>query len=379
MAQDAFRLQHRLEYLLGCHMHRPIRRPLRLALCTFACAIASFAAAAQDAPESLDESLQRCLAASGPNVVVTASCSAAIDSNRLTPKGLAAALVVRASAFSDSERPDLGLPDADRALAIDPTLLLAHSVRADLRAKFRDYHGAIEDLDAVLAKVPDDTPTLRRRATFRDWIGDHQAAIDDFNASLQIKPDASAYSGRAIAYKEGGDPDRAMQDVAKAMEIAPDDPTVIYERAQLRFKSGDFAGAASDFATAADDPKSDAYVVIWAYLAAVRSGAPNAAKDLAKRAERLASNDNAKDWPGQIIELYLGHREPGAVSPPNGGHIPWMTDGYRCEADFYVAEYYLMKGDIAAARPLFEAAANSKIAEFIEPGNARDELARLDR
>jgi lipoprotein NlpI len=358
-------------------MHQPIRRPLRLALCALACTVASFAAAAQDSPESLDESLQRCLAATGPTVVVTASCSAAIDSNRLTPKGLAAALVVRASAFSDSERPDLGLPDADRALAIDPSLLLAHSVRADLRAKFRDYLAAIKDLDAILAQAPDDTRTLRRRATFRDWLGDHQTAIDDFNASIRIAPDASAYIGRAIAFKEGGDPDRAMQDVAKALELAPDDPTVFYERAQLRFKSGDFAGAAGDFATAADDQKSDAYVAIWAYLAAARSGAPDAATDLAARAERLEPKNGAGDWPGQIIELYLGRREPGAVNPPNGGRIPWMTEGYRCEADFYLGEYYLLKGDAAAARPLLEAAANSKIAEFIEPGNARDELARI--
>jgi lipoprotein NlpI len=353
-------------------MHQSIS-PLRLVLCTLGCAVASFAAAAQDSPESLDESLQRCLAASGPTVVVTASCSAAIDSNRLTPKGLAAALIVRASAFSDSERPDLGLPDADRALAIDPSLLLAHSVRADLRAKFRDYRTAIDDLDTILAQVPDDTRTLRRRATFRDWLGDHQAAIDDFDASLRIKPDVSAYIGRAIAYKESGDAERAMQDVAKAMEIAPDDPTVFYERAQLRFKSGDFAGAASDFAVAAADQKSDAYVAIWAYLAAARSGSPDAAKELAARAEQL----EAKDWPGQIIELYLGRREPAAVKPPGGGRIPWMTEGYRCEADFYLGEYYLMKGDVAAARPLLEAAANSNIGEFIEPGNARDELARL--
>jgi lipoprotein NlpI len=353
-------------------MHRSLRRSL-FALCTLGCAVASFAAAAQDSPESLDESLQRCLAASAPTVVITASCSAAIDSNRLTPKGLAAALVVRASAFSDSDRPDLGLPDADRALAIDPTLLLARSVRADLRAKLRDYRAAIEDLDAVLAEAPNDTRTLRRRATFRDWIGDHQAAIDDFNASLTIAPDASAYIGRAIAYKESGDDARAMQDVAKALEIAPDDSTVFYERAQLRFKSGDFAGAASDFAKAADDQRSDAYVAIWAYIAAVKSGAPDAAKDLAARAEKL----EPKDWPGQIIELYLGHREPGAVNPPSGGHIPWMTDGYRCEADFYLGEYYVMKGDAARARPLLEAAANSQIAEFIEPGNARVELSRL--
>jgi lipoprotein NlpI len=360
-------------------MHQSIRLLARLALCTIACAAASFAAAAQDAPESLDEALQRCLAATGPTVVVTASCTAVIDSNRLTPKGLAAALVVRASAFSDSDRPDLGLADVDRAIDMDPSLLLAHSVRADLRAKLRDYRAAIDDLDTVLAQVPDDTRTLQRRATFRGWIGDQQAAIEDFNAALRIKPEASAYVGRAIAYKESGDPDRAMQDVAKAMEIAPQDPTVYYERAQLRFKSGDFAGAASDFATAADDEKSDAYVAIWAYIAAMRSGKPDAAKDLAARAQRLESKDEAKDWPGQIIELYLGRREPGAVNPPNGGHIPWLTEGYRCEADFYLGEYYVMKGDAAAARPLLQAAADSKIAEFIEPGNARDELARLDR
>jgi lipoprotein NlpI len=332
-------------------------------------------ALAQDARETAEESIKRCTAAHDPAIILIASCTAAIKSDQLSPEGLAIALVVRANAYGESERPDLGLPDLDRALGLNPNFVLANSVRADLRAKLRDYRNAITDLDAVLQERPDDTRSLRRRGEFHDWLGEHDAALADFNRALGVKEEPETYVDRAIVYGDNGDKAKATEDVDAALRLAPDDAFAVYERGLLRFRIGDFAGAAGDLAKAADARPEDAYYAIWAYLGAARAGLADAADGLTRRSAKF----DLGDWPGQVIELYLGKRQPGQVSPPKGTHIPWMTEGYRCEAEFYLGEYHVLKGDNDAARPRLEAAAATGITEFVEHRGARDELARLPR
>jgi lipoprotein NlpI len=348
-------------------------RPKALLVALALTLLSTSTARAQDARETLEEAFKRCAAAADPAVILIASCSAAINSQQLEPDGLAVALVVRGSAYGDSERPDLGIADLDRALGIKPSLVLANSVRADLRAKLRDYRHAIEDLDVVLAAQADDVRSLRRRGEFHDWLGETAAALADFNAALALKEEVPTYVDRAIVYGDNDDKTRAFNDIEAALRLSPDDPFATYERGLLRYRTGEFADAASDLAKAADAKADDAYYTIWAYLGAARSGAADAKEALQNRAQRL----DLGDWPGQVIELYLGRRQPGDVSPPKGGHIPWMTDGYRCEAEFYLGEYDVLQGDNKAARPHLEAAIATGIAEFVEHRGAKDELARL--
>ena len=357
---------------------RPTRRPavsiLLLLLIPLALGL-PVRALAQDAPETLDEALRHCLSARGNSIVLVGSCSAAIESGQVRPEGLALALTVRASAFGSLGRPDLGLADIGRALDIAPALLDARVVRSYLRGRLRDYRGAIADLDAVIAARPGDSVSLRRRGEFRNWLDEHDAALVDFSAALAVRLDADTLVDRAIAHGDAGEDGPERADLAAALHLVPGDQGALFARGQLYFRNGAFAAAAADFVGAADGARADAYYVIWAYLGAAHSGIADAATALARRARRL----DLDEWPGQIIELYLGRRTAASVQPPPGGHIPWMTEGYRCEADFYLGEYLLLGGHRRAARTSFAAAAKTGINEFVEYQAARVELARLDR
>jgi lipoprotein NlpI len=128
---------------------------------------------------------------------------------------------------------------------------------------------------------------------------------------------------------------------------------------------GNFEAAAESFLRATE-LDHDAYSVIWRYLARQHGGA-NGEAELAANAERLKS----KDWPYPVIEMYLGQRLPGAAL--SAAHRP--ED--RCEAQFYIGEWYMFRGDRVAAAAAFRDAAATCPKDFNEYAGALAELNRL--
>jgi lipoprotein NlpI len=329
---------------------------------------------AQDRRETFEEAFQRCVAAKDPAIVLVASCSAVIESNRLLPRGLTHALLVRGFAFKTLKRYDNAAADYDEALRIDPDFLPAVSARADLFAARRDYAAAIEEMDRVVAAGPDQTEALKRRGDYEDWAGRYDAAIADYTAAFEKSQDPKFLAERGAAYANKRDIPRALADLERAIAEAPDDAVGWFERGRIRFESGEFRGAAADFAEAANRDPQDGFRALWVYLAAARAGDPEAAKSLAARASAL----DLADWPGPLIEVFLGRRDPGSISPteaPDG----WERTGRRVEIEFYLAQHDLLGGDAGAAAKRLRAARDLDIPEYIETRAAAAELARLGR
>ena len=85
--------------------------------------------------------------------------------------------------------------------------------------------------------------------------------------------------------------------------------------------------------------------MLFRYLARSRVG-ESAGSELEGNIGRLKT----KEWPYAVTELYLGNRSPAetlaaAVRPDD-----------RCEAQFYIGEWYLLKGDRANAKAALKAA-----------------------
>ena len=117
----------------------------------------------------------------------------------------------------------------------------------------------------------------------------------------------------------------------------------------------------------ATELEDNAYSAIWRYLAREHVG-ENGAAELEANAARLKS----KDWPYPVIELYLGGRSPAEVlsvaSKPEE----------RCEAQFYIGEWHLLRGNRAAAATALQAAADICSKDFFEYKGALAELKRLN-
>ena len=125
-----------------------------------------------------------------------------------------------------------------------------------------------------------------------------------------------------------------------------------------------FADAAADLSrVAAATPYP--YPGLIGFLASSRAG--QAAPDLEAAAQRTKS----RDWPYAVFELFLGQRDAAATLAAA------EKPDERCEAQFYVGEWQLIKGDRAAARQRFEEAVGTCPKTFIEYHAAQGELRRL--
>ena len=82
-------------------------------------------------------------------------------------------------------------------------------------------------------------------------------------------------------------------------------------------------------------------------------------------------------WPGALIAFYRGQLSEEEVRKAALSADPLTERGQRCEADFYIAEWHLLRYDSEVARQLFERAAGECPHSFIEFEMASVELRRL--
>jgi lipoprotein NlpI len=108
--------------------------------------------------------------------------------------------------------------------------------------------------------------------------------------------------------------------------------------------------------------------MLFRYLAQRRVG-ETAAAELEANAGRLKS----KQWPYAVVDLYLGKRSPAATLEAAKG------SSERCEAEFYVGQWHILKGDAAAAAAAHKIAADTCPKDFHEYLAAVAELKRLTR
>ena len=166
-------------------------------------------------------------------------------------------------------------------------------------------------------------------------------------------------------YQLDGEYDRAIADAAKAAELAPKDAWRVAQLGRAQFSKGDFKAAAAELlrSLALND---SSYAMLFRYLARQRAGETGGA-ELEANAGRLKD----KKWPYAVIEMYLGKRSPEATLDAAG------KPDEKCEAQFYIGQWHILKGDQTAAAAPLKAAVDTCPKTFIEYTGAVVELKRL--
>ena len=107
--------------------------------------------------------------------------------------------------------------------------------------------------------------------------------------------------------------------------------------------------------------------MLWRHIALARSGNQSAVAELETDAKKLKQ----PDWPYPVVELFLGRRTAEAMLAAS------TKPDEKCEAQFYVGESRLMRGERAGAVELLKAAVESCPKDYIEYRGAVAELKRL--
>ena len=301
----------------------------------------------------------------------------------------AAVLLIAASAAqaqSDADRcvavsgtPDLAIQHCTRAiefgkLAGEPLARLHYKRGIEWAAK-SNYDRAIDDYDAALRLNPKFTDALYNRGNAWSGKGESDRAIADYDAAIGVSPrEPSAYIGRAVELSVKGDYGRAVADYDAAIALGGKAAMTLLGRGRARFYAGDFARSAADLEQALK-LEPNGYTALWLYLARKRGGAIDAEQQL----EIDGRSDRSTGWPGTVIVLYLGRTDTDSVLAASTNNDPRRRAAQRCEANFYLAHWYLLRGERERALPLLKEAQAGCPKEFFEYEGTVAELRRLQK
>ena len=202
--------------------------------------------------------------------------------------------------------------------------------------------------------------------------GEFDRAIADFDAAIKLRTDDPVlYHARAIELTIKGDYPRAAADFDKALQLDAKAEGVHFARGRLLFYQSNFARAASDFEIAFKT-QPNIYTALWLYLARNRGGNPDADELLERETRRLRAG-----WPAPVIALYLARTDVNSVVAGTTTPDAVRRREMRCEADFYIAQAHLIKGERPAAQTLLQGVVRDCPKNLLEHEGAAAELRRL--
>ncbi|MFL5618706.1 MAG: tetratricopeptide repeat protein [Gemmatimonadaceae bacterium] len=240
--------------------------------------------------------------------------------------------------------------------------------------QMRQYERAIRDFDRALALEPGLVVAWRQRALAYRSKGDYERALADFEQAILLAPsDARLYTDRGVTYELLGDFASAIRDFNRAIAFKPNHAPAIESRGRTYFYLGNFAQAAADLQRGLALDSADVYGALWLHLARQRLRQDDS-EDFAAHA---ALADSTR-WPAPIVRYMLGGlnadslRALAATAELNG-------QSQRCVVSFYLGEEALLSGETSSAGGLFDETRTTCPKELSEHRAAVAELRRMGR
>ena len=276
--------------------------------------------------------------------------------------------------------PTVGL---DRAEALNKSFeemklaLTSGRVKATTKVQVDSrYELLLYDAQLASERLP---PKLRAqvlvaRGEALDHIGNIDGARTAFDDAIALDPQlADAQAAMAVNAMARGDDAQVLSAAARALELSPNDTAPRYTRAQSRYMTGDYAGAAHEFAEllASGSDTERSYRAVWLYLATRAQG-----EDGKAAVASFQPGGDAPAWPYPVLKLMRGDLTFDAALAQARADKDHSLDR-ECELYFFAAEKALLDKDRDQARRWFDQSVNTGVVEFIEYGLARREKARL--
>jgi lipoprotein NlpI len=241
----------------------------------------------------------------------------------------------------------------------------------------QNWAGAVIALTRAL-ETGDLTPSLVPVAYFDRGVAhmrlkEIDLGLSDLASAIAAKPDyVEAFKVRSELNAEQGRLAEANSDLDVAIGLKPDRHDLYRARGILRWERGKFEEAAADFAQTTKINPLDFFATIWQVIAGSRT-TPIDRSAL----RRTVNHFDLRQWPGPIAKLFDGDMSPDEVKHAAARSAIPARLYPLCDTDFYIAEWHVLRNELAEARPLFEAALNDCPEDVSERRAAQIELARI--
>ena len=195
----------------------------------------------------------------------------------------------------------------------------------------------------------------------------HQNGRDTKGANISHFS-ATYYLQQGVDHYTKGDYSQAIQDFSEALRLDPKTPAALINRGRANIYTGHFSDAQQDLSQNLQLDPTDPYSIMWLYLSRTKAGTDGKGELKAN-----AAGLDLSKWPGPVIQLYLGQSTPEDVLRAAGS-----DSGQKCEYNFYVGEYRVLRGERPQALVLFRGAADGCPKDFIEYVPAVLEMKTLE-
>lgn len=151
----------------------------------------------------------------------------------------------------------------NKAIELDSKNFNAFLLRASLKERFEDLHGAMKDYNQAIDANAKYADAFFARGNVKMRLQDYYGAIEDFTAAIGINENyVEAYFNRGkakqllLAYQD------AINDVTKIIQINPKSIDAYYMRGILRIDFGDMKNGCLDLSKAGELGDLRAYEII---------------------------------------------------------------------------------------------------------------------
>lgn len=156
----------------------------------------------------------------------------------------------RGNANTDLKKFDAALADYAAALKLDPKFAPAYSGRASLYGLMGRHDDAIADFARAIEYEPSEPENYYNRAVIYRETREHAKSIADLDKYIALKSGNTAYMAdgyinRGIAYAMLGQPEKALADFSRVIELDPKRVNAYRARAMVyrELKRGELAAA----------------------------------------------------------------------------------------------------------------------------------------
>ena len=346
---------------------------MRLPLLSVLLVLAAITPALADAEDGeIGRMREACAKSDLPQTQIEA-CTKLIDTRLLQGRDLAQALYQRGVGFAAMGNYQNAVRDFSQALKFAPDSTDALYNRGGALTKLGRWDEALADFNAVLKIVPNDPNTFYARAWVQAQRGEDAAAIEDLGRVVAAAPnDQEALLDRGGLNIRAGRYDDAVADFSRLLKLDPKAAAAAYNRGRAHYANGEFKEAAADFALALKLRADNPYAALRLYLAQSHLGQGDA-EVLKKGIDKL----DPAIWPRPLLELFAGTGTDPALIAGINELPPKLRTPVLCEAQYYLGERALLKGDKDAARKYFAAAAATGANATTEHIDAKAALARV--
>jgi tetratricopeptide (TPR) repeat protein len=217
--------------------------------------------------------------------------------------------------------------------------------------------GAVARAESVLAADPRNVEKIIALGVAQSGIRRYREAIATFTKGIAIAPDhALLYRWRGHRYLSLRLLDSAQADFTRGLKLDSTLYGIWYHKGVTHFVRGEFAAAADAFTHAQRSPPDTnelAGATDWLWMSAMRAGRPGEAAAALARVPQTLRVTSAAAY-AQRIKLYRGEITPDqAFTPADTADIAVATLAYG------VGNWYLLRGDTANAKAMFERSVRS--------------------